>query len=176
MLILYQGLLDKVEYGLWGALSSGAWLSCTHVNIFFFYQLSQRCSEKLNTGCILVIKLCEIASLFIYLFFKRKDLNMLLLRLGSSSWAQVIFMLPNLLSSRTAHCKSITTAEHSLYSTCGLTQRLASNSERHHHHHHQSWLGVHIHSCRGAGGGGACAGQRSSSGVFLLNIETESLI
>lgn len=99
---------------------------------FFFYQLSQLCSEKFNTGCILVIKLSEIARSFFF-FFKRQALNMLLLRLGSSSWAQGIFTLPNLLGSRTAHCKSITTAVHSLYSTCGLTQRLASNSERHYH-------------------------------------------
>lgn len=45
MLILYQGLLDKVEHGLWEALSSGAWLSWTHVNIFFsisFLNCAQR--------------------------------------------------------------------------------------------------------------------------------------
>lgn len=48
MLMLCQGLLDKVEHGLWGALSSGTWLSCIHVNIFF---LSARSTVLRDSEC-----------------------------------------------------------------------------------------------------------------------------
>lgn len=71
MLMPCQGLLDKVEHGLWGALSSGTWLSCIHVNIFF-YQLALLCSETVNARLYFSNETSWNSKFFFFFFFREK--------------------------------------------------------------------------------------------------------
>lgn len=88
MLILHQDLLDKVEHRLREALSSGTQVSCKHVNTFFY--LALYCVQRnLMPWYTLVIKLCEVASFFLFLFSRER------ISIYCSGWAQAISMPPS---------------------------------------------------------------------------------